>query len=499
MVTPRLGDVIGGKYRLLRPLGRGGMGSVYEAENTISLKLAAVKWLHADSPIPGRSLQRLLHEAQASSRIRHENVVIVYDVVDEAEAVFLVMELLHGEPLSRLLERAGLPLHRLIGLLLPAMRGVAAAHAAGVVHRDIKPDNIIMAEEPGYAELVPKVIDFGISKMFGTEGASFSLSGITMGTPKYVSYEQLLGSREVDGRTDIYAFGVILYEALAGRPPYGRALTFAEQAVRFATRMPTPIHALRPELPPGLAACVDRAVAKERDDRWPSMNELIAALEPFVESALLPATLLARAADDDDTPSLDAQSSTLPPPPAARAAGDASVRPGASGESRPQLLRGSLPVPARSRHLLRVGATLLFVVTALVVTREQQKSPRAEPHPQPAAALGPRAAAAQPSEAEPMKQAQAVDVDAAVRPYGEASLLDEAPLRPVAASPSPAAPGGKRAKRAASAAVVMPLVGTLTHLEDAGATARPAPSTQDAGAPAHDERHRAGQLRRREF
>jgi serine/threonine protein kinase len=294
MRKPELGQIVGGKYQLLCELGRGGMATVFEAENTLTLKRAAVKWLHPQYHDEGQGLQRVIREARAASRIRHENVVDVYDVVEEGSSVYLVMELLHGELLSTLLDREDLPVHELVALLVPAMRGVLAAHAAGVVHRDIKPDNIFLARESEQERPVPKVIDFGISKVTEADPSNQTRTGVTMGTPRYASYEQLLGARSVDARTDVYAFGVILYEALTGHSPYGDALTFAEQAVRFATREVLPARALRADVPAALDVLVQRAIAKHREDRTASLEALLLELVPFADPGRYPQPMRVR-------------------------------------------------------------------------------------------------------------------------------------------------------------------------------------------------------------
>lgn len=282
-MLPEIGSVVAGKYRLLDSLGEGGMGAVFEAEHVLTHKHAAIKWLHAGHLGHEEVLRRLLHEARASARVRHHNVVDVYDVLIEGRAVALVMELLTGEPLSARMARGELSFHELLQLLLPAMRGVAAAHAAGVVHRDVKPDNIFLAREEGHLGPVPKVIDFGISKVTdaSAEGGA-TRSGLTMGTPRYVSYEQLAGAKDVDGRTDIYAFGVILYEGLAGRAPYEDAQTFSQQALLFVTGTPLPPSAYQPGVPAELDALIMRAIERDRELRLARMEDLIAGLEPFL-------------------------------------------------------------------------------------------------------------------------------------------------------------------------------------------------------------------------
>ena len=276
---PEPGELLAGRYRVVRLLGHGGMGAVLEAENATTGKRVAIKWL---SPLlwGDQGKERFLREARAASRVRHPNVVDVYDFIDEGDRYFLVMQLLEGEPLGDLLTRGGVPLHEIIALLIEAMRGVAAAHAQGVIHRDIKPDNIFLERQADRAGVVPKVIDFGVSKI--TTGASLSLteSGATLGTPLYMSYEQLRGAKDVDVRTDVYSFGVILYEALTGQPPY-EAASLTDLVVKLTTTAPQRLKALRPEVPTALDNLVHWAMAIDREQRVPSIEALIRELEPF--------------------------------------------------------------------------------------------------------------------------------------------------------------------------------------------------------------------------
>ncbi|HVZ35899.1 MAG TPA: serine/threonine-protein kinase, partial [Polyangiaceae bacterium] len=248
-LLPQPGQLVGGKYRMVRVLGRGAMGAVYEAHHAATGKRVAIKWLHPHVMQSRSAVERLVREAQAAARVRHSNVVDVYDVEREGSALFLVMEYLEGEPLSALITRGGVPLHELVGLLLQAMRGVGEAHRQGIVHRDIKPDNIFLAYEPDQPRPVAKVLDFGISKLEAPNDAlSLTQTGSTLGTPLYMSYEQLSGVRDIDGRTDIYSFGVILYEVLTGRLPF-EADNFADLAAKVITSEPVPPRQLRPDLP----------------------------------------------------------------------------------------------------------------------------------------------------------------------------------------------------------------------------------------------------------
>lgn len=272
----------GGKYRLIRELGAGGMGAVFEAENTLTRKRVAIKCLHATRSAQRESGARLLREAEAASRIRHPNVVDMYDVGHDGDSVFLVMEYLEGEPLSKLLARGGIPVHALIRMLIPAMRAVAEAHRCGVVHRDIKPDNIFLAREPDTEKPVPKVLDFGISKLSVRESddVSLTLSGSTIGTPRYMAYEQLMSDKTIDGRVDVYAFGVILYEALTGHSPF-EAESYPELILKVAQGQFASPKERRPELPSTLDKLICWALARDRAARIPSIEQFIRELEPF--------------------------------------------------------------------------------------------------------------------------------------------------------------------------------------------------------------------------
>jgi serine/threonine protein kinase len=380
-VVPELGTVLGGKYRILRILGEGGMGVVFEAENVLTLKRSAIKWLHPQLVAHEEAYSRVLHEARASARIRHHNVVDVYDVVSDGDSIFLVMELLIGEPLSALIARGGLVMDRFIALLLPAMRAVAAAHAVGVIHRDIKPENIFLVSEAGQPAAVPKVIDFGISKVIDPAlGAHLTRSGVTMGTPKYVSYEQLAGARDVDVRADVYAMGVILYEALVGRPPY-EAQSFGQQAIRFATTVPTHVGERRPDAPLVLAEIVMCAIARERERRFPSMNALIEVLEPFASPDAYAEPLeafpyvAAPELIDGVDPALTTTPAVTTPPP-----GPAPSGRGPRPSPPPEITRRE-QVGAFTRGALTVLPLVVLGVVVLWWQRTEPREPSASPAP----------------------------------------------------------------------------------------------------------------------
>ncbi|MET0385819.1 MAG: protein kinase [Polyangiales bacterium] len=277
---PGIGDVLAGKYRLLAKLGEGGMGAVFHAENTVTGKHVAVKWMHPHTASHPDASARLLREAQATSRLRHPHVVDVYDLIQDGPAVFLVMELLEGETVGSYLRRTPQPkISEFIALMLPALEGVAAAHTKGVIHRDLKPENIFLVRSgSGFSA---KVVDFGIAKVAEGKGAlTLTQTGAAIGTPMYMSLEQLRGDKEIDARTDVYAFGVIFYEALTGRMPY-EAETLTELAIKIATTAAVPVKSRRSDVPTALASIIDWAVAKERSQRLPSVEALIRELEPF--------------------------------------------------------------------------------------------------------------------------------------------------------------------------------------------------------------------------
>jgi len=272
----------GDKYKIVRHLGEGGMGTVFEAEQRETHKRVAIKCLHPHQAGDPEITERLLREARATARVRHPNVVDIYDVGRDGPTVYLVMEYLDGEPMSHAIARNTLPPWEAVALLIDAMRGVAAAHNQGIVHRDVKPDNIFLAKVADAPRRVPKVLDFGISKLAWktAEGRVLTRSGTAVGTPSYMSFEQLNGEQDIDGRADVYAFGVILYEILTGRVPY-EADTFPQLLVRFATRLPVPPKQLRSEIPGTLNRVVMWSLEKERDVRIGSLDAFIRELEPF--------------------------------------------------------------------------------------------------------------------------------------------------------------------------------------------------------------------------
>ncbi|MET0391248.1 MAG: protein kinase [Polyangiales bacterium] len=279
---PRPGQLVAGKYRLESELGRGGMSVVYGATHRVTGKRFAIKWLLPEVSVHPDATQRFVRESQVSGRVQHPNLVEIFDIGVEQGAQYIVMEWLEGESLEDKLTRAGrFSIEDACRYLLPCMQGVAAAHEAEIVHRDLKPANLfICSPRPNTPELA-KVLDFGISMhAYASEvSARFTKTGTLMGTPHYMSPEQMRG-RLVDHRTDIYAFGVILYQLVSGQLPFA-ADNFGELVVQVSTERARPLSEVVRGVPSGFEAIVARAMARDPLARHPDLESLIAELAPY--------------------------------------------------------------------------------------------------------------------------------------------------------------------------------------------------------------------------
>jgi len=280
------GDVIDGKYRIIRLLGEGGMGAVYMGENIKIHRKVAIKTLL--SAVAGSSdvVGRFEREATAAGRIGNSHILEVLDLGEMADGDrYMVMELLDGEPLSSRIESRGrLSASETAPLAIQVLEGLSAAHTAGIIHRDLKPDNIfLLRDHVGIKDYV-KIIDFGISK-FQTlsgdgEAMSMTRTGAVMGTPYYMSPEQASGSRETDARTDLYAIGVILYQAVTGRVPFD-APTFNQLLFKIVLSDPPPIKEVAPDLDDGFASIISKAMARDINARFQNAEEFKAAIEAW--------------------------------------------------------------------------------------------------------------------------------------------------------------------------------------------------------------------------
>ena len=288
-VNARVGKTAGGKYRLVRLLGSGGMGEVYEAQHSIVGRRFAIKFLHPLLASNSEVVARFQREAQAAGSLENENIAAVVDAgTSDDGAPYLVMEYLEGEDLAHLLVRGGpLSAPRSTYIVIQACRGLAAAHGRGIVHRDLKPENLFICRRNDGSDLV-KILDFGIAKLHtGGAGAGLTQTGTTIGTPYYMSLEQARGAKEVDHRTDIYALGVILYEILSGTKPHPGE-SYNEILYHVLTQEPARLDSIRPGLPSGLSAVVEKAMACEAGDRYASVTDLMEALIPFAGRAVTP-------------------------------------------------------------------------------------------------------------------------------------------------------------------------------------------------------------------
>lgn len=281
---PAPDTLIGRRFRLGDTIGQGGMSAVFRARDQRLEREVAFKILTPELACSRELVARFVNEARTLARLDCPHVVRVLDcgVTSEADMAplpYMVLELLHGEDLRTQCERGPLAAERALSFVLQACEGLAAAHAEGVVHRDLKPENLFLCAEPDGTEVV-KILDFGIARSL-VAPSSLTLSGEGMGSPGYMSPEQLRDASAADERSDIWSLGVVLYELLAGVPPFQAAKPFDLCAQILAGKYRR-LEALRPDLPGALVAVVARCLAVEPAHRYQSVVELALALAPFV-------------------------------------------------------------------------------------------------------------------------------------------------------------------------------------------------------------------------
>jgi serine/threonine protein kinase len=277
-----IGRVVKGKYRIIRMIGEGGAGVVFEAEHTGLEKRFAIKFLYPTLSMDSEMLIRFMREAKAASKVEHENVCSYIDIdEDEYKTPYIVMELLQGESLMEYLSRRGkLPADEAVAIMVQVLSALSVAHKVGIIHRDLKPANIFLVKSEGNIARA-KILDFGLAKFReGTQTSSLTQHGAIIGTPYYMSPEQITEGKEIDHRVDIYACGVILYQLLTGKLPY-ESNSLSGLLYKIANTEPVDMSKIDDSIPVELVKAVNKAMQKNPDDRFKTANEMREVLMPF--------------------------------------------------------------------------------------------------------------------------------------------------------------------------------------------------------------------------
>jgi serine/threonine-protein kinase len=270
--VPEPGETVAAKYRVVRVVASGGMGVVVEAEHEALGQRVAIKFLLPEAGQQPELVERFLREARAAARLQSDHVVRVFDIgTDQAGVPFMVMELLTGADLGDELEAHGrLPVSEAVGYVVEALDAIIEAHAAGIVHRDLKPSNLFLVSKPDGSRRV-KVLDFGISKVSAANrapDAALTSTKSMLGSPGYMSPEQVRSTKSVDPRTDVWALGVILYELLSGEPAFAGE-TLGDIFAKIREEDLPPIRTIRPDVPDALSDVLVHALQRDRDKRIP--------------------------------------------------------------------------------------------------------------------------------------------------------------------------------------------------------------------------------------
>lgn len=451
------GQLLAGKYLVERVIGRGGMGAVVVAVHQRLNERVAIKVL---SKVNEDAVLRFQREARVAARIRSEHVAHVMDMGElESGAPYIVMEYLEGEDLAALLKQNGrLAVEEAVDFLLQACVALADAHLLGVIHRDLKPANLFCARRSDGKRVI-KVLDFGISKLTDAaapadlDGTPITLTATTMGTPLYMSPEQMRSAKSVDVRSDIWSLGIILFELLAGEPPF-RGESFADVAVNVASKPLPALSSYRSDLPRGLEWVVRRCLEKDCERRFASVAELAHALEPFAPKHA--ATLVERIASISG---VAAQSGNGDPnltvdSPVESRLGENITRVArvAPGTMAPWAAQDPVPSRSVSKTLLVATAALTLVALASFGARQllqggASPTPAATPHA--AMPLPPSIESASPLAPPPPPRPEMVDPPAPSLPEPSASSeLSPARSRPKPERGGAPAPAPKPAAQA---------------------------------------------------
>jgi eukaryotic-like serine/threonine-protein kinase len=296
---PKIGETLLGKYRLDGVVGEGGMAVVFRAHDAGRANPVAIKVLRPEILAEPDLAARFDRETRAAGRLTGPHVARVFDVAATPSGLpFMVMELLEGHDLAEELDLRGpLPIDEAVEYVRQACLAMEEAHASGVVHRDLKPSNLYLCDQGGTRTV--KVLDFGISKVQDSEDGRTTQADTSLGTPLYMSPEQVRSSKDVDLRTDVWSLGVILHELLVGRPPFAGSVTNATAMI--VAQDPDPPSKLRPDVPVELDLVLAKALAKQPSDRYPDTTAFGAALLPFAPRGPIAGERLAHAARDAAT------------------------------------------------------------------------------------------------------------------------------------------------------------------------------------------------------
>ncbi|MBW2529278.1 MAG: protein kinase [Deltaproteobacteria bacterium] len=487
----QIGQILDDKYRVIREIGSGSMGAVYEGENVTIHRRVAIKVLHPGVANNASTVQRFEREAQAAGRIGSDHIVEVLDLGALPDgSYYMVMEFLEGTTLrARLAEAGRLQPRQVVPIVQQLLTGLEAAHEARIIHRDLKPDNVfLLSSKAGQSDYV-KILDFGVSKFspLNTEdGLDLTKAGTVVGTPFYMSPEQAKGSKDIDSRSDLYSVGIILYECITGQKPFD-AGTFNELIFKIVLETPPPPEQFVPNLDPAFSRVVRKAMARPVDDRYQSAAEMREALSVWLHtgqeelaatqmmdppppapgrdvgpppSRPLPATVvhedeeanLATALREPKSPPENpTRIIERPPPPPAVPSNVGQIT------ERPPGVTEMPGAPRSGAHRMAAVAVAVAVVglaaggiAAMVITAED--APRGD-----AAALGPPETAP-PSANEPAESSTA-EVEAPSDPDPDSETPDEVSEQPAeapSAEPRPQAAPAEQAAPARSGATVRP-------------------------------------------
>jgi serine/threonine-protein kinase len=425
------GALVTSSLRLVRELGQGGMGSVWVAEHLGLSTNVAVKFVSAEHAADKSMAARFTREASLAAKLKHPHVVQIFDHgVSRDGSLYIAMELLEGESLRDRLERAGrLGVAEVSHVLDQTCKALGKAHSLGLVHRDIKPDNIFLVDVDG--EPFVKVLDFGIAREAGGKGPTATVSGTVLGTPYYMSPEQAMSAKHVDQRADLWSLAVVAYQCLTGRVPFDGD-TMPAVFVAIANGSFTPPSQLVAEMPAGLDAWFGRAFARDVEARFSSARELADSFEAVADGSALESTARGAAA-------LTPQSHGAGQAPAA-------AESQSSGEAPATLLGATVGQPAstaRPRNTMTIGIAVVAAIALVGLLAVAQRALR--PSSVAAPVADPEAASASASAAVPRASSElgtrAVDAAASSSARALESLPVPAVARPSAATPTRGARG----------------------------------------------------------